>query len=238
MLFIIVTCSVGMVFFSINPYFQEVFGLEENFVTLESGIISTENRDFAVSNDFQTKIYQNGKIMRLSGVTTTGEPYYIYQKNMEDEVILRGKILVSGSFVSIIHREIVPEVQVPLEASTPMIVSTKIPHHTYAGYPMIISVKVFDAEQNPQANHDQRFGGLEDVFVNITITNEFDQVITSLNGTTDSDGLFRTNYYIREGIDKPGEYTVDVQVVDKTTSIDESYTTFFRGDIRDYWENR
>ena len=94
-LFAIVAVSLGIVFFSIDLHSQEAFGVVENFVILQTGIISTQDRDFAVSNDFETRIFKNGNIMRLSGITTTGEPYYIYQKNIGDDIILKGKILVT-----------------------------------------------------------------------------------------------------------------------------------------------
>jgi len=236
-LFAVVTVTLGIVFFSIQSNSQDVFGLEENFVTLQTGIISTQDRDFGVSNDFETRIFQNGKIMRISGVTTTGEPYYIYQKNVGDDIVLKGKILLGGTFVSIVQKEISPEPQVSLEPDTKLIMSAKFPHYTYAQYPFTISVKVFDAEQNPQANYDQNFGALENVFVNVTITNEFDSVVTSLTGNTDASGLFRESHVVREGIDVRGEYTVFVLIDDGTTSTSQSFTTFFRGDIRDYWDN-
>jgi len=92
--------------------------------------------------------------------------------------------------------------------------------------------------QNPQANYDQSFGALEDVFVNITITNEIDALVTSLSGNTDATGLFRETHIVREGIDLPGEYTVNVFIDDGITNTSQSYKTFFRGDIRDYWDNR
>ncbi len=175
--------------------------------------------------------------MRLSGITTTGEPYYIYQKNIGDDIILRGKILVGGAFVSIIQKEVIPIPQISLEPDTQLIMSTKIPHHTYASYPFIISVKVFDAEQNPQANYDQKDGVLENVFVNVTITNEFDKFVTNLSGNTDSTGLFSGSHVVREGIDITGEYTVDVTVGNGTSSTSQTLKTFFRGDIRDYYDN-
>ena len=80
-LFGVVIVTLGIVFFSIQSNSQDALGLEENFLILQTGIIFTQDRDFGVSNDFETRIFQNGKIMRISGVTTTGEPYYIYQKN-------------------------------------------------------------------------------------------------------------------------------------------------------------
>ena len=110
-----------------------------------------------------------------------------------------------------------------------------IPHHTYAGYPFTISVKVFDAEKNPTANYYQNYGELEDVLVNITITNEFDSVIASLTGNTDASGFFRESHLVRQGIDVRGEYTVFVLIDDGTTSTTQSFKTYFRGDLRDYW---
>jgi len=167
MLFALVTVTLGIVFFSIQSNSQDALGLEENFLILQTGIIFTQDRDFGVSNDFETRIFQNGKIMRISGVTTTGEPYYIYQKNVGDNIILKGRILLGGNFVSIVQKEIIPEPQVSLEPDTKLIMSAKFPFYTYAQYPFTISVKVFDAELNPQANYDQKFGVLENVFVNV-----------------------------------------------------------------------
>ena len=236
-IFSMIPLAFGMIFFSVGPYSQDVFGLEEDFLTLQTGIISTQDKDFAVSNDFETRIFKNGNIMRLSGMTSTGEPYYIYQKNIGEDIVLKGKILLDGNFVSIIHKDVIPEPQVSLEPDTQLIMSVKLPRHTYANYPVIISVKVFDAEQNPQAKYDQSLGALENIFVNVTITNEFDAFVTSLSGNTDEKGLFRDSHYVREGIDLPGEYIVNVSIDDSSTSVSQSFNTFFRGDLRDYFSN-
>ena len=225
-----------MIFFALEPYSQDAFGFEEDFLTLQTGIISTHDRDFAVSNDFETRVFKNGNIIRLSGITITGDPYYIYQKSINGDIVLKGKILVGGEFISIIQREIIIEPQVSLEPDTQLIMSAKLPHHTYANYPLIISVKVFDAEQNPQARYDQSFGALGNVFVNITITNEFDEFVTSLSGNTNENGLFNKSHKVREGIDLPGEYTVNVTIDDGKSSTSQTFKTFFRGDYRDYVE--
>ena len=81
-------------------YSQYAFGFEENIVVFQTGIISTGTQDYAISKDFETRIIQDGKIMRLSGITTTGEVYYLYQKMVGDEIIVKGKILVKWSFYS------------------------------------------------------------------------------------------------------------------------------------------
>jgi hypothetical protein len=98
-------------------------------------------------------------------------------------------------------------------------------------------VKVFDAEKNPQPKFEETVGSLENVFVNVTVTNRFDKFVTSLVGNTDSSGLFRGSYLVNEGITGQGKFNVMVTVNDGTSSTSKSFTTFFRGDIRYYDDN-
>lgn len=235
LIIIIISISIGSLIFFTQSYSQYAFGFEENFVVFQTGIISTDNQDYAISKDFETRIIQNGKIMRLSGITTTGEVYYLYQKMIGDEIIVKGKISVNGVFIPIKYEEKIFEPEIQIKPETELIITTKLSQYTYARYPFAISVKVFDAE-NPQAKFEQREGALENVFVNVTITNQFDKFVTSFSGITDSMGLFRGSYVVRENIDIPGKYNVNVIVDDGISATSQSFTTFFRGDIRDYFD--
>lgn len=235
LIIIIISISIGSVIFFTESYSQNAFGLEENFVVFQTGIISTDNQDYAISKNFETRIIQDGKIMRLSGITTTGEVYYLYQKIVDGDIIVKGKILVNEVFVPIKYKEKIFEPEIPAKPETKLIISTKLPQYTYAGYPFAISVKVFDAEKNPQAKFEQE-GALKNVFVNVTITNQFDKYVTSFSGKTDFNGLFRGSHVVRENIDITGKYNVNVTVDYGDTSISQSFTTFFRGDIRDYFD--
>ena len=191
LIIILISISIGSLIFFTQIYPQYVFGFEENFVVFQTGIISTDNQDYAISKDFKTRIIQDGKIMRLSGITTSGEAYYLFQKMVDDEIIVKGKILVNGVFIPIKYREKIFEPEILIKPETELIISTKLPQYTYARYPFAISVKVFDAEKNPQAKFEQREGALKNMFVNVTITNQFDKFVTSFSGITDSTGLFR-----------------------------------------------
>jgi len=233
---ILISISIGSLIFFTQLYSQYAFGFEEDFVVFQTGIISTDNQDYAISKDFETRIIQDGKIMRLSGITTTGEAYYLYQKMVGDEIIVKGKILVNGVFIPIKYREKIFEPEILIKPETDLIMATKLPLYTYARYPFAISVKVFDAEKNPQTKFEQREGVLKNVFVNVTITNQFDKFVTSLSGITDSTGLFRGSYVVRENIDIPGKYNVNVTIDDGTSATSKSFTTFFRGDLRDYFD--
>jgi len=229
-----ITITIGVFF----TYFdaQSAFGFEENILPLQTGIISTNNQDYAISQEYKAKIFLNGKIMRLSGLTTTGEQYYFYQKSILDDTIVRGKIYVNGAFVSIIFKEKILE-QKTQQSDTKLAMAVKLSQFTYSNYQFVISVKVFDAEKNSLPNYNQRIGVLENVFVNVTITDRFDEFVTSLSGNTDSTGVFQENYLVLEGVVDQGKYNVNVMIDDGTSNTSQSFTTFFRGDIRDYFHD-
>jgi len=233
--FIAAISIVTGVFFT---YFdsQSAFGFEENILPLQTGIISTNSQDYAISQEFEVRIFQNGKIMRLSGLTTTGEQFYFYQKSIGDDIIVRGKIYVNGAFVPIVFKEDFLE-QKTQQSETKLAMAVKLSQYTYSNYQFVISVKVFDAEQNPLPNYNQRTGVLEDVFVSVTITDRFDEFITTLSGTTDSRGVFQGNYLVYENVVDQGEYNVNVTIDDGTSNTSQSFTTFFRGDVRDYFKD-
>ena len=231
---VIITIAIGGFF----TYFdaQSAFGFEENILPLQTGIISTNNQDYAISQEFETRIFQDGKIMRLSGITTTGEQYYLYQKSIGDDIIVKGKIYVNGAFVPIIFNEDLLE-QKTQQSDTKLAMAVKLSQYTYSNYQFVISVKVFDAEKNPLSNYNQRDGVLENVFVNVTITDRFDEFVTTLSGNTDSIGVFQGNYLVLENVVDQGEYNVNVTIDDETSNTSQSFTTFFRGDIRDYFHD-
>jgi len=230
----IITIAIGGFF----TYFdaQSAFGFEENILALQTGLISTNNQDYSISQEFEVRIFQNGKIMRLSGLATTGELYYYYQKSIGDDIIVRGKIYVNDKFVPIVFKEDILE-QKTQQAETKLAMAVKLSQYTYSNYQFVISVKVFDAEQNALPKYDQRTGVLDNVFVNVTITDRFDEFVTTLSGNTDSTGVFQGNYLVLENVVDQGEYNVNVTIDDGTSNTSQSFTTFFRGDIRDYFDD-
>ncbi len=235
---IVFTATITIVIGGFFTYFdaQSAFGFEENILPLQTGIISTNNQEYAISQEFEVRIFQNGKIMRLSGLTTTGEQYYFYQKSVGDDIIVRGKIYVNGAFVPIMFKEDLLE-QKTQQSETKLDMAVKLSQYTYSNYQFVISVKVFDAEKNPSPNYNHKTGVLENVFVNVTITDRFDEFVTTLSGNTDSIGVFQGSYLVLEDVVDQGEYTVDVMIEDETSNTSQSFTTFFRGDVRDYFKD-
>lgn len=233
LLFSTIILVISCIFF-VQIEKQSSFAFEENILALQTGIISTDNQDYAISQDFETRVFQNGKIIRLSGITTTGEYYYLYQKNVNGDIIVKGKILSNNVFIPIVFKESAIEQQTQNEDSK-LIMVTKLSSYTYSNYPFVISVKVFDSQINQNPKYDSRLGVLQNVLVNVDIKDRFGKQITKLTGKTNSNGVFQDKYVVLEDVVDQGEYKVVVTIDDGKTKSSKTYTTFFRGDIRDYF---
>ena len=222
--------------FLISMFSQNSFGFEENLLALQTGIISTANEDYAISNEYQVRVFHDGKLMRISGVTTTDETFYLYQYSNGEDIRIHGKIFSEGRFIPLILREQVEEQKPLVVPKSDLIMAVKLSKYTYSNYPFTIAVKVFDAKKNPQAVFDQTYGVRENIPVVVTISTKSGQVVSSMEGITDSRGLFNDTYIVRERVVSQGEYDVKV-TIDGNDDTSQSFKTFFRGDIRDYFHN-
>jgi len=230
-----ITIVIGIFF----TYFdaQSAFGFEENILPLQTGIISTNYQDYAISQEFDTRILQDGRIMRLSGITTSGEQYYLYQKIVGEDTIVKGKILVDGSFIPILQKSELEEIETRNIETREAIVLIKQPHHGYYYDTYALTAKAFDAELNPKANFDQTRGYVGGVKINVTLTNIFnEQRLTSFAGETNQFGVFSGNY-LWGYRDSSGEYNVTVMIDDGNSITYQYYPTFYRGDTTKLFRN-
>jgi len=230
-----ITILIGVFF----TYFdaQSAFGFEENILALQTGIISTNNQDYAISQEFEAKIFLNGKIMRLSGLTTTGEQFYLYQKSIGDDTIVRGKILINEDFIPIVQKsEIESKKSVPQDTKE-IIVLIKQPQYGYYYDTYTLTAKAFEAELNPRANFDQTQGYAEGVKINVTLTNDRNEErLTSFAGETNQFGVFSGNY-LWGYRDSSGEYKVTVMIDDGNSISYQYFPTFYRGETLKLFQN-
>ena len=233
LIIILISIFIGSLIFFTQSYSQNAFGFEENFVVFQTGIISTENRDYAISNNFEMRIIQDGRIMRLSGITTTGEPYYVFQKTVNSNTIVKGKILVNDKFIPIIQsRSVVEEKQiVDMEQSIPIKMVISQPHDIYWRQIYTINVKVFEADKNPLNNYWFKEYLVPNVSILIDINHESGRHLTTIKGTTNEDGYFKGQYYVRDNLDWGGKYNVHVVAGDEANNDTEDLTTFIIGEI-------
>jgi len=204
----------------------------ESSPILESGIISTKNKDYMISNDFDIRQFFYGKILRISGTTIDGNFYYVYHKIIDDEISLRGKIFLDGKFVPLEFNK-VPE-QVADESSTSseqptMKILVQQSERVYWQKDYGITIRVFDAELNTLNDINQNWGYLSDIDVLIEITNPENEPLRSFKGKTDHNGTFEAGFLVFSKTLK-GEYIVKISVGPENNQTTETLSMFVLGD--------
>jgi len=204
----------------------------ESSPILESGIISTKNKDYIISNDFDIRQFFFGKILRISGTTIDGNFYYVYHRIIDDEISLRGKIFLDGKFVPLeFNKE--PE-QVTDESSTSseqpgMKILVKQTERVYWEGNFGITVRVFDAKLNILNDFNQNWGYLADVDVIVEIFNPENELLTSFVGKTDQTGNFEAGFFVFNKTLK-GEYIVKISVGPENNQTTETLSMVVLGD--------
>jgi len=204
----------------------------ESSPILESGIISTKNKDYIISNDFDIRQFIYGKILRISGTTIDGNFYYVYHKIIDDEISSRGKIFLDGKFVPLEFNK-VPE-QVAEESSTSseqpeMKILVQQTERVYWTENFDIAIRVFDAKLNTLNDFNQNWGYLSDIDVLIEITDPENEPLLSFKGKTDHNGTFEAGFFIFNKTLK-GAYTVKISVGPENNQTTETLSMFVLGD--------
>ena len=203
---------------------------QESILVLQNAMISTSTNNYEISSDFDIRILQNGDLIRVKGTTVDGHPYYVYQKMINEEPTLFGKIFVNGNAVQIVQASTDSQ-QTKEETTTEknliVLVESSDSGRLYEKYRL--SVKVYDADINPNPELFSKTDGLlESIPVNATITDKNGKLVASLDGTTDNAGKFE-GLYTWIFSDVTGEYKIKLDV-DNGNFIEE-FTTFYHGYI-------
>jgi len=207
----------------------------ESSPLLESGIISTKNKDYMISNDFDIRQFFFGKILRMSGTTSDGNFYYVYHRIIDDEISLRGKIFLDGKFVPLEFNKI--SEQVTEESSTSaeqpeMKILVQQSERIYWEKNYGITIRVFDVELNKFDDFNQNWGYLSDIDVLVEITNPENEPLTSFKGKTDSNGTFEAGFLVFYKTMK-GEYAVEISVGSENNQATKTLSMFILGDLSD-----
>jgi len=205
---------------------------------LDTGLVSTPSKDYRISNQFEIRHIWPGELMRMSGVTVDGYPFYAIHKMNFNDIEISGTILVGGKTIPIIKNIVVEESPIVIQQTVeepiviveedPIPIKAVIlqPHTTYWRGTYNINIKVFEADQNSQNNYWYREYLVPDVPVSVQINHEDGNLLTILNGKTDQNGHFEGQYFITENIVKGGKYLVEVIVGDETVGYKQNLVTF------------
>ena len=251
--FLVILVIVAIVSFStINDSFAN---LQDDLITqnlktqiqdaspiLSTGFISTTTTDYLISNQFEIRHIWPGELMRVSGVTVEGYPYYAVHKMNFKDLEISGKILVNGKTIPIIKNiivetppVIVEEIKEPIltveEDPIPIKADILQSQSTYWRGTYNINIKVFEADQNSRNDYWYREYLVPDVPIVVDITHENGNHLTTIHGKTDQSGHYEGQHYIVENLVQAGKYFVHVVVGDEKSGDVKDLTTFVVGEV-------
>jgi len=218
MIRLLLISSLFLVLFWFVPQ-QSYSQVDFESTILQTGIISTKNNDYQISNDFEMR-FIGESILRISGTTISGNPYYVYHKLTDDGIIIKGKILIEGKFIPLLYKSDITtkdesdfgtEVKPTSDQKSTIKPLLVVSHDrtVYWGYTYDITTRVFDAVQNPRGNIEQNSGFLPDVNISVEIVDRNGITIKSFEGKTDLNGYYRNSFLIIDNT-PIGKYTVNV----------------------------
>lgn len=204
---------------------QEVTGQELD--VLESGVISTASKDYTISNNFEIRVFHDGELIRIKGVTATGYPYYAYQRTIDGDTELRGKIFVDGKVVPLVKKATFVK-EKELEVLTELLILIKQPLSAYYTESYNIIAKVFDSSANPLKQFEHNSGLIAGVDVQIILTDPQGDVFRTFNATTNSMGYVDKRFQWQYA-DPVGKYNVTVIANDGVSKISKQFETDYKG---------
>jgi len=230
---IILPGLLGILAITISPLIiQEIYSQEELLV-LNNGVISTASNDYPISSNFEIRVFHDGELIRIKGITTSGYPYYAYQKMIDEDTELRGKIFIDGKMLSIVNKvsyiqESEPESESAPESETEMLILVDHTSFGYYRFSYNIIAKIFDASTNPFEVFEQNSGVLDGIDIQIILTDPDGNVFQTYNGTTNALGYFNERFDWQYS-DPVGQYNVTVIADDGIKKISKQYETEYRG---------
>lgn len=234
---VLVAVSFLGVFLANNSVFAQTNSVEE-IEFIQTGIISTEDHSFQISNDLSIREFANGGIIRISGLTIEGFPYLVYSLIQENEngkdnnpvIKTRGMIFVNGEFTDLIFMEKtdLQENNVVEGKDDNISILTKYTQRVYSKQIAQIEVKIYDKDQNKLNNFSQNYGQISDASVSVKITNEENKTVHSVNGTTNEFGFFETEMLIPDN-SKRESLTVEIMAENENSKTSKILQIFSLG---------
>jgi hypothetical protein len=222
--------SLSLVLVLGTPAFGEI-DLLSNITFLDTGIIHSDDNQFQISNDMNTREFSNGKIIRVSGQTIEGFPYITYSKILEDKVNTHGIIFIGGKFVKLSFIEESTQDTI-VEKEDDLQILVQYTQRVYSKQYASIEIKTYDPQQNKLKDFNLNYGFLKNIDIKVTVLDENDKEFHSTTGVTNDKGFFETEFFIPERY--PQEtLTVTVSAEDNDSKSSKILQMFTLGAIPD-----
>lgn len=204
---------------------SDAMPIPEESMILQTGLLPTAAKNYEISQEIEIRYFFDDKIMRISGLTTSGNFFYAYHRIVDDITTVTGKVFVNDKFVPIVEK-LSPLDYEETEPKTQLQLLVNYPKTLYATYRYDIVTRVYDAQQNPQENIKQNWGYLSDVNVTVSFFDERNNLLGTLDGKTGSIGYFIGSFYFDQKVYPSGNYFLSVNASDGTTEEVKNFNIF------------
>ena len=195
-----------ILFLSILPLGHAAF-IDDSMV-LENGYFLLENEKEFISS-FEIREFEFGPIIRISGLTSSGLPFYIIENSQS--LVTRGFVIASNEIIKfqfensslLEHRE---DIESNHESNIVLNYLVSHPTRINNGDIFRFAVKTFDMSLYSGNFFDANFGKINGVSVEASITNQESETVKNFKGITQNgvfegvaiidDSLVRGTYFL------------------------------------------
>ena len=186
---------------------------------LEFGIIQLFNNEILLDAVDDVSVRALGKSIAIKSFDPT---VIIYARNVGDNNYSINLYTIDGGFKkqtftatleSIVPTQSESQTQQTEEAedvNEDIVIAVSNPFRTEVKHTYTLTIRIYDATINPNADIQRQEGYLEGIKVNLEILNPDGDVFKTISGETDNKGYFTFNHQIIENVDGLGEYTFTI----------------------------
>ena len=226
---------------------QSVFSQEIDLVDLspifQSGVINTQDQSFLISNNFDVNQLSNGKIVRISGYTVDGNFYYVYHLESGNTIKSFGKIFLNNQFVPLVFtKTFSTNTQTSSQNAEPksseqeiekpeseLLILGGVNKNAYWKQTIDMTFRVFNATENPSQTMNRSVGWLDDVNIQVILTNHVGEQLANYTGKTGPNGYYENSYTVRTNFDITGVVTIQVNVEYQGDTNSKNFTSIIYG---------
>ena len=203
---------------------------------IQTGGIFTDEKEFTISNEINTREFSDGSIIRITGYTVEGYPYITYSKINNQQITTHGKIFINDKFIPLIFdQQKTSQMQKIEKREKPndIVVLMQYTERLYSGQTAKIDVKIFDSNQNKSNDFNQNYGYVPNTNIKITVLDKNGQIFSSSDGTTNERGFYNTGFFIPKNI-QSGTFTVIINAENDNSKSSKTIQIFNLGEVPDH----
>ena len=199
---------------------------------IQMGKLSTDEKEFIISNEINIKEFFDGKIVKIIGYTVEGYPYITYSKINNQQIITHGKIFTDNKFITLVFDQQKTSQIEKKEKSNDMTILMQYTERLYSGQTAKMDIKTFDINQNKLNDFNQNYGYIPNTNIKTTVLDKNGQVFSLSDGITNEKGFYNTEFFIPKN-SQAETFTIIINAENDNSKSTKTIQIFNLGEVPD-----